>query len=360
MRREWADSPRWWVFVFVSLLVGGCATTKPEFTYELTPSDANLVWPQPPEVPRFRYVGQLTGEDNFQRERIEESAPVRFLKWVAGVFTGPRQPIILQRPQGVAVDSAGRVIVSDVSRQAVCVFDPLEGEFKVYEFATDSLRFQAPIGVAVDDAGDIFVADSAHKEVFRLGPAGEPRGRFGKDILGHPTGIARDPGSGRLFVSDTWAHAIKVFEPDGKFVHQFGERGEQPGQLNSPTYLSFGGGQLLVSDTLNSRVQIFTPAGEFVATFGERGLFVGNLPRPKGVAAAENGLIYVVESYYDHLLVFNSKGEFLLPIGGEGSAPGQFYLPAGVSVDSRNRVYIADMFNGRVVVLEYLRQGGEA
>jgi hypothetical protein len=33
---------------------------------------------------------------------------------------------------------------------------------------------------------------------------------------------------------------------------------------------------------------------------------------------------------------------------------GQFFLPAGVTVDRRNRIYVDDMFNGRVVVLQYL------
>ncbi len=351
-------SARLWALVCFGAVLTGCATTKPNFVYEASP--ASLVWPQPPETPRFRYVGQLTGEDNFPVDRMSESAPVRFLKWVAGVFTGPRQPRILQRPQGVVVDQDGRVIVTDVSKQAVCVFDPVAGQFREFEFAAEFLRFLTPIAVAVGEQGELLVTDSSHGEVFRLDRDGEPKGRFGKDHLTHPTGIARDPATGRLYVSDTREHAIKIFEADGRFVAQFGEHGETPGKLNSPTHLSFTGGQLFVADTLNSRIQIFGPAGKFVSTFGERGIFVGNLPRPKGVAAAENGLIYVVESYYDHLLVFNSKGEFLLPIGGEGPAPGQFYLPAGVWVDSRNWVYIADMFNGRVVVLEFLGQGGEA
>jgi len=68
--------------------------------------------------------------------------------------------------------------------------------------------------------------------------------------------------------------------------------------------------------------------------------------------------VYVVESYYDHLLVFNRRGEFLMPIGGVGQETGKFYLPAGVWVDGRNRVFVADMFNGRVMVFQFL--GGEA
>jgi hypothetical protein len=44
----------------------------------------------------------------------------------------------------------------------------------------------------------------------------------------------------------------------------------------------------------------------------------------------------------------------LLPIGGTGTDVGQFYLPAGVWSDNNDRIYIADMFNGRIVILQYL------
>jgi DNA-binding beta-propeller fold protein YncE len=88
-----------------------------------------------------------------------------------------------------------------------------------------------------------------------------------------------------------------------------------------------------------------------VLDFGELGLFVGDMSRPKGVAIGGNGRIYVVESFYDHLLIFDPDGKLLLPIGGSGREVGQFYLPAGVWAGSQGRVFVADMFNGRVVVL---------
>jgi DNA-binding beta-propeller fold protein YncE len=47
----------------------------------------------------------------------------------------------------------------------------------------------------------------------------------------------------------------------------------------------------------------------------------------------------------------------LLPIGGTGSGVGQFYQPGGVWIDQRDRIYVADTFNGRVVVLQYLKEG---
>jgi DNA-binding beta-propeller fold protein YncE len=134
-----------------------------------------------------------------------------------------------------------------------------------------------------------------------------------------------------------------------------GQRGEGVGEFNFPTFIAFANNSLYVTDTLNSRVQIMTGEGEYQLKFGRRGLYVGDLPRPKGIATDADGRVYVVESYYDHLLVYSNDGQLLLPIGGTGSDVGQFYLPSGVWTDSKNRVYVADMFNGRVVILEYIR-----
>ena len=104
-------------------------------------------------------------------------------------------------------------------------------------------------------------------------------------------------------------------------------------------------------------MQILDLDGRPLESVGQRGLYVGNLTRPKGVAVDADGNLYVVESYYDHLLVFSPSGEFLLPIGGTGNAVGQFYLPAGVWADARGRLFVADMYNGRVVIFQYLGGG---
>jgi hypothetical protein len=52
--------------------------------------------------------------------------------------------------------------------------------------------------------------------------------------------------------------------------------------------------------------------------------------------------------------VFDRRGQLLLPIGGTGAGIGQFFLPAGVWSDTLGRIYVADMFNGRVMVFQYL------
>ena len=346
----------------VALLLSACAEVPKTMYLDPVPDRSGQswpVWPKGGDVPRFVYAGELVGETNFRAAPgAQQSTGRTLLAVIAGLsLDNPPQPVVLQRPQGGTVDGNGRILVSDVSRQAVFVFDAAAGELGVWEWAAEGQRFRAPIGVVALPQGEVLVADAELGRVVRLSADGKPLGSFGEEELVRPTGMALDAASGKLFVADTRADQIRVFTPDGRLLDSFGQKGGESGQLNAPTYLAVADGRVYVTDTLNARIEVFDTDGRFLSSFGQRGLYVGNLARPKGVAVSTSGVVYVIESYYDYLLVFDREGNFLLPIGGTGHDPGEFYLPAGVWVDDRDRVFVADMFNGRVSVFQFL--GGE-
>lgn len=324
--------------------------------YPVEPGDgATLAWPGPPEVPRLSYAGQLIGEVNFRAvEGFEEGAGIKFLRWIAGITGGRDEVLELIRPQSGMVDARGRILVTDAGRQAVVVFDESRPEFLIWDQASSGNSFLSPVGIVADGRGGYLVADADLGHLVRLGAEGEPVGHLGHRSLLRPTGLARDPESGEIYVADSGAHDIKVFDSLGELARTIGRRGARDGEFNGPTHLSFANERLYVSDTLNSRVQILSPNGNPLSSIGQRGLYVGNLVRPKGVMTDRDGHIYVIESYYDHLLVFNEADKLLLPIGGTGNEVGKFFLPAGAWTDDGSRLFIADMFNGRVVVLNYL------
>jgi DNA-binding beta-propeller fold protein YncE len=356
------------LLLLCALGLGGCATPelvrgRLHYGMEDAPEGAKLMWPAAPEVPRFLYTGTLTGEPNFRRDETAQGAQgvqgllTRLGRWIAGLDGKPATPTVLQRPSVVVGDDAGRLFVSDTSRQAVFVFDEKAGELLLWDTAEAATRFVAPSGLVVA-AGSLFVADAELGAVFVLDHKGNPQRTLGRGQLKRPTGLARDPRRGHLYVADTYAHDIKVFNDQGDLLRVIGRRGEGAGEFNFPTHLAWAQDELYVTDTLNNRVQVFAADGQVqTRQLGQRGLLLGNLVRPKGVGVDGEGNVYVIESYYDSLLVFSPRGEFLMPIGGTGTATGRFYLPAGVWVDSRNRVHIADMFNGRVVTFQFLGGG---
>lgn len=336
--------------------MAGCAETH----LVMNPADtgqgiAPKVWPTPPDEPRYRYVGELTGEDNFRADNwANRSSAIKLFDWLVGLTGLNSQPVVLQRPQSGMVDEEGRIYVTDVGRGAVFVFDKPAGTLEVWETARGNERFVSPIGIAQGARDEILVADAELRTVFRLDKKGNMVGEFGHDILERPTGLARDARRGRVYVADTRAHDIKVFDDDGQLTNVIGQRGEGDGEFNFPTHLAFVADKLYVTDALNSRIQIFDADGNFVSKFGKLGLNVGNLVRPKGVAVDSASNIYVIESLYDSLLVFNNQGQTLLALGGNGKGVGEFYLPSGVWIDSQDQVYIADMYNGRITVLQFL------
>lgn len=342
-------------------LLGACAEIPTEMHLHPGAESAavSLVWPAPPEQPRYRYAGELTGEPNFGPvSGIEPSTAEKVFRWVVGLGSPRRSVKVLVRPQSGVVDEEGRIYVTDVGRRAVFAFDQKAGKLQIWEHADQFSSFVSPIGITIGKDGEVLVSDSGLARVVRLDREGKPLGSIGKGQLLRPTGLARDSATGRLFVSDTAAHDIKVFDDAGQLIGRIGRRGTGPGEFNAPTFLSFAGDKLYVSDTLNARVQILGAEGQPLSLIGRRGLYVGNLTRPKGVAVDADNNVYIVESYYDHLLIFDPAGRFLLPIGGSGSAVGQFFLPTGIWTDAQGHVFIADMFNGRVMILQYL--GGEA
>lgn len=353
-------------FLLPVALLAGCASNeiRGQFYYDIRPADQQgaLVWPPPPDAPRYRYVGELVGEQNFVRAARTEDGFISAMKWIAGLFDEV-QPELLQRPQHGMTDEKGRIYVVDAGRSAIMVFDPNPptdgksdkdgGQLLAWSVLEPGLALISPVAVAQVWNGDIAVSDSRLGKVFRLNRKGELVARLGAGQLQRPTGLAFDPARKLLFVADTVGNDIKVYDESGDLVNTFGGAGDRDGNLNAPTLMTFSGNALYVTDTLNSRVQVYDSQGIHLRSFGERGLSVGNMARPKGVALGD-GIVYVVESYYGHLLAFNEQADLLLGINGNGMKDDRFLLPSGVWTDDKNKVYLADMFNSRVVVFQFL------
>jgi sugar lactone lactonase YvrE len=357
---------KWLVAVMIGLLLAGCATPG-KAVLQLGSPQALKSGPVlfPPgtdeEVPRYVFLGELIGERNFVvPENPEQGVFIRILKVLAGWFEQD-SPVVLQRPLAGTVDETGRIFVTDVSRGAVYVFDESQGRLDVWEYAQGYRRFMSPAGIALGPDGHVFVADADLRSVVMLNRSGEGVGIIGASELSRPTGLAWDADESLLYVADTLAHQIKVFDVTGRLVKRIGQRGEGPGEFNYPTHLALAKDGLVVSDTMNARIQVVPLTGTGDArVIGQRGNRVGDFVRPKGVAVDSEQNIYALESYHDHVLIFDSRGRFLLPIGGTGKGIGSFYLPNGVWTDERNRIFVADTFNGRVVVVQFLGGGRES
>lgn len=111
--------------------------------------------------------------------------------------------------------------------------------------------------------------------------------------LGNPRGLAADPATGHIFVTETSNSRVSEFTAWGEFVKAWGW-----GVLD-------GGDEL----------QVCTRSTE--CQQGSQGSGVGQLSRPTSAAVDSGGNLYVFESGNLRVQKFNADGEFLLMFGGE-------------------------------------------
>ncbi|MEK6798220.1 MAG: hypothetical protein AABZ12_04585 [Planctomycetota bacterium] len=333
------------IVVFTSWTTG-CARPAGELFPPITPL---RVWPAPPDVARIRYVGALAGSQDLQAGE----SPSEVLR---SAFQGRRPPIRFSSPQGLAVSSPDLLAVADGVGGAVHVLDLVQRTHTVV-FGDGDHRFDTPMGVAWVGRR-LFVTDAQLGEIVELDEQGRGRGRFGKELLQRPVGIAYEPRGDRLYVADSAGHVVRLFTPDGELAGTIGQRGTRIGEFNFPTHLCTGPDRIAVADSGNARVQLFRASGEFISAIGEKGDAAGDLSLPKGVAFDRDGHLYVADARFENVQVFDGSGRLLMAFGEEGRRIGQFSLPAGLVVDGGNYLWAADSGNRRVQVFEVLHAEG--
>ena len=308
-------------------------------------STFNRTWPAPPEPARFKLVQIVRDASDFGNPSVLEA--------LHDIVTDRKKRALL-RPQGVAVRGDDYLCVTDVELRGVHVFN-LHSSKSVFIDRAEDEPLVSPVGVAVFGT-ELAVSDSARKQVFVFTRAG----RFQRTIQ-KPGGFQRPTGLGffakeqLLYVVDTLANEVCIFDLSGRLVRRFGSRGTDPGQFNYPTHVFVDQrGKAYVTDSLNFRVQVFDRSGKFLFEIGKHGDASGYVGLPKGVAVDRFGHIYIADSYFGTVQVFDQQGQFLLGIGEPGTAPGAFQLPCGLAVGSDDRIFICDSHNSRLQVIQYI------
>lgn len=324
-----------------ALLLAACSSKAP------LPAEAPPVWPAPPEAARVAWVQAFS--------RAEDIGIRRGVLQRLGDFVFGAQDTRIVRPMAV-VESAGALFVADPGMRGVHRFDRAAGRHDLLR-AEGGVPLPSPVGLARGDAGAVYVADSALAKVFVVLAGADAAVELNLGVaLKQPTGIAFDARRGRLYVTDTGAHVVRVFGREGRLLQTIGARGEADGQFNFPTLLwrDAARGRLYVNDSLNFRVQVFDDDDRFVSRFGRHGDGSGDMARHKGIATDRQGHVYVVDALFHAVQIFDADGRLLLGIGGQGRDRGEFWLPTGIFIGDDDRIFIADSYNQRVQVLRYV------
>ena len=326
---------RYTLYAIFFILIG-CGGTERKFP--------DIVWPQPPEEPRIKFVETYQSNLDVQ----EESA-------LANLLVGEEVRYVLRKPYGVAADEEGRVYVSDIGK--IFVFDKKNKKLSFLGDEPGSVNLRIPIGIAISRDGNVYVADTANDKIFVYNKNGKYLTTIGAvGEFESPGGLAVDDKRQRLYVVDSKRHNVKAFSlPDGKLLSTIGKRGKAEEGFNFPTNIALdSNGNLYVVDTQNFMVKLFTPDGKLLRTFGQIGDRLGNFVRPKGIAVDSEDNVYIVDAAFNNFQIFNKEGKLLLFVGDGGTYYGQFFSPAGMAIDKEDRIYVVDQLNRRVQVFQYL------
>ncbi|KPK95488.1 MAG: hypothetical protein AMJ88_00700 [Anaerolineae bacterium SM23_ 63] len=138
-----------------------------------------------------------------------------------------------------------------------------------------------------------------------------------------------------------------------------GEEGSLPGQFNRPRGIAVASdGTIYVADTGNHRIQHLGSDGEVLSVWGEfSNLEQGPAPggtfnEPWGISIAPEGTVYVADTWNHRIQYFTPEGEFLGMFGvfGQAIEPDYFWGPRAVVVDENGRVFVADTGNKRISI----------
>lgn len=335
------------LFCFLYLLgqlIGGCAAPPRRPASE---ARQHLVWPAPPERPRITSMGDIAFPRDIRRE--------------AGIWSRIKEVLIgkkrteMVRPYGLTVDAEENLLIADPGAHVVHIYHLPDGRYRSLPHSRDTVLLLSPIDVDLDGEGRIYVTDSAAGRVYLF----QPDGRYDRSLgdFMRPTGLAVNKTLKRVYVVDTKGQRVRVYGTSGEHLFDFGRRGEGRKEFNYPTNICLDReGRVYITDSMNFRVQVFDPDGRFLTGFGQAGDGPGSFSKPRGIGIDGEGHIYVVDAAFDNIQIFNAQGGTLLYFGSPGEHLGKFYMPAGIAIDDKDRIFVSDSFNRRIQVFQFLHE----
>ncbi|MBZ5620847.1 MAG: hypothetical protein LAQ69_19280 [Acidobacteriia bacterium] len=323
---------------------------------------------------------------------------------------GPALKAQLAFPDGVAVDAAGNVYVTD---RAVHVIRRISTGGTISTFAgtgtsgfsgdggpAANAQFNGPTGLAFDSAGNLYIADTGNSCIRKISTdgtivtfAGTNANNYGGDggparlaDLNGPEGVAADL-AGNLYIADTFNNRIREVAPDGTintfagtgFPGYSGDNGPATSAtLFLPTDVAVDptGNTIYIADL--GAVRIRSVANGIIGTVAGN-TTAGQLPQdgapavsvringPTGVAVDAGGAFYFAAGSIgsgsglttgDYKIWKVTPGGVLSTVAGNGynsfsgdggaAARAQIDTPAGMARDSAGNLYFADSVGNRV------------
>ena len=153
---------------------------------------------------------------------------------------------------------------------------------------------------------------------------------------------------GDILLNSVTQYEVRDYKQIEMPVFTFGKFGKfkssPPGMFGTPTGLAIDPTTnfLYISDAGKDHVQVFNKSFEFEFLFSDK------MQLPASICISHNK-VYVTQSGSNLLTVYSTDGKYLQSVGGQGKEHLEFDKPKGLDVSSEwNRIYIAEYGNDRI------------
>ncbi|HEY7165324.1 MAG TPA: peptidyl-alpha-hydroxyglycine alpha-amidating lyase family protein [Candidatus Binatia bacterium] len=300
---------------------------------------------------------------------------------------------------GVAVNSKKHIFILSRGNVSGPAFGAAAAQ--LLEFAPDG-RFLREIGknlyawafghtVRIDREDNIWVTDKGSDMIVKFNAEGRVLMVFGRkqeaseEAVPHkrtptppkhedgrfrqPTDVTWDP-AGNTYISDGYINSrIAKVDKNGNWVKSWGERGDKPGEFNTPhTIAADAQGNIYVGDRGNGRIQVFDGDGNFLREIRIKVPFdpnarpaIGNKPAEdvRGTSApgspwalcitpGPRQFLYSADSYPGRVYKMSLDGQVVGVFGESGKLLKQFGWIHEMACPSENELYVAEILNWRV------------
>jgi sugar lactone lactonase YvrE len=279
---------------------------------------------------------------------MKHLAPAALLAFTMAVSGNCR--LCLYGPDNMVFDRSGNVYLVDTDHRQhsrVLKLSPdgaVLGDWRVFAQAPGDRN--GPEGIAIDSAGEVFVTDAGRQRVLVLSPQGALLRMVGASPASFPDlGHIAIDGDNNVYIAQAGPNLIEKFASDGRLVGSWQlERSPLgPAAFAGPqTIAARADGTVVVEHWPMRRVDVFSPAGQLIFAFGHKGADRGGFMETAGLAVDRAGNIYVADIALHRVQKFDSQGRWVATIGnspednlfGEG--------PGSVAVDRDGNLYSAD------------------
>lgn len=281
--------------------------------------------------------------------------------------------LTLGNPVGISIDTNQNIVVfhragrewplfnslpeQPIQSKTVLIINKENG--KLTESWGDNL-FLMPHGLTVDRQNNIWVTDVGLHQIFKFSHSGKLLLKLGEaKVRGDdnlhfnmPTDIAVAE-DGSFYVSDGYGNSrIVKFSPTGKYLFQWGGKGDKEGEFNIPHAICLDkNGNVYVADRENNRIQEFDASGKFIKqwtddSFGS--MCSVYISQKSKLFAVDDFTFLKVKHRGSDIFVFDTTGNVQTRFGRSGSYEGSTSWYHDLAIDKEENIYVGDILGNTI------------